>query len=383
MRVLKIAAMVIAGCAIFGCDSNAIKDPPLTITFRNGVLSKQVMQVNNLSTSEGIEVYVYVASADNSIRSGNVVVPANSAKEFGALELAWEFKPGDKGFVKPVKYGKKLFFEVCENNQFKKWFGYDDIPEVDVAAQVRARQKAEHEAWLKAATDALCLRGRGLFDAITVANTNRVANGLAPLWPKGHGSLKERAKEKLKGWKDKISAKFAKDEKSVEPSKDVSDMKFGSSAEYFAVLMDVVAGAENHKPYLTGIDIAVVSASEAKDGTLSNDSVRWSVIADYTEDLSDLIPVIVSANMPCEKLRSFWDGKETADDVIPLANTGDTKNESVIFIYKSGLVKALPADKVTLANIYAGSFNTCTNGYNRQVRYITPAGLAETEGMQK
>ena len=153
MKIMKTIIVVAACCAILGCDSNAIKNPPITITFRQGVLSKDVMQVNNLSTAEGIEVYVYVANTNHSIRSGNVVVPANGVKEFGALELDWEFKSGDRGFVCPVRYGKKLFFKL-ENNLFTKWFGYDDIPEVDVAAQVRARQIAEHVAWLKAETEA-------------------------------------------------------------------------------------------------------------------------------------------------------------------------------------------------------------------------------------
>lgn len=148
MKIMKAIIAVAACCAILGCDSNdsnAIKDPPITITFRQGVLSKHVMQVNNLSAAEGIEVYVYVANANNSIRSGNVVVPANGFKEFGALELGWVFKAGDRGFIFPVKYGKKLFFELSQNKQYRTWFGIDDIQEVDVAAQVRARLEVERK----------------------------------------------------------------------------------------------------------------------------------------------------------------------------------------------------------------------------------------------
>ncbi len=60
-------------------------------------------------------------------------------KEFGALEIDWKFKPGDQGFVCPVRERKKLFFRFLQDGRFEKWFGFNDIPEVDVAAQVRAK----------------------------------------------------------------------------------------------------------------------------------------------------------------------------------------------------------------------------------------------------
>ena len=148
MNIIKTIIVIMAGSAILGCDTKAFKDPPLAITLRHGLLSKQVLQVNNLSTAEGIKVYVYVSNESNSTCSGSVVVPANSAREFGALEMNWDFKPGDRGFVRPDKYGKKLFFEILSDNQYRSWFGLDDIPEEDVAEQVRVRQVAEHAAWL-------------------------------------------------------------------------------------------------------------------------------------------------------------------------------------------------------------------------------------------
>ncbi|MGN1359885.1 MAG: hypothetical protein ACI4X9_05465 [Kiritimatiellia bacterium] len=115
-----------------GCDYKALKDPPLALTMREGVLSKYVMQVSNLCTTEGIEVYVYVANDRNSARSGNVVIPANASREFGALEINWRFAVGDRGFVNPIRYGKKLFFKIEQDGKYRSWFGRNDIPEVDV-----------------------------------------------------------------------------------------------------------------------------------------------------------------------------------------------------------------------------------------------------------
>ena len=387
MKIMKTIIVVAACCAILGCDSNAIKNPPITITFRQGVLSKDVMQVNNLSTAEGIEVYVYVANTNHSIRSGNVVVPANGVKEFGALELDWEFKSGDRGFVCPVRYGKKLFFKL-ENNLFTKWFGYDDIPEVDVAAQVRARQIAEHVAWLKAETEAMRARGVRLFAAITQANTERAASGLAAVWPhpKPLGTFSDRAKDKLSSWKDKIAAKIGSGAPENTQSQDanIADLKFRTSGEYFDCLLHVHSiGSENHDPYVSNVVVDVVSSSNPKDGSLPADAVRWSVLSDVTDDMTEGLPVLVSANFPCEKLRSFWDGKECANEIIPLAATGDTKNESFVVVYNNGRVKALPAAMATLSNIYSGPFNTCNNGYNRQLQYITPKGVVNAVGTIK
>lgn len=384
MNINKVIMVIMAVSAILGCDFNKLKDPPVAVTFRSGVLSSRVMQVSNLSTGEGMEVYVYVASAENSVRSGNTVIPANTTKEFGRLELDWDFKPGDQGFVNPVKSGKKLFFMIESDTRFKTWFGLDDIPEIDIAAQVRERKIAEHEAWLKATTELESMRGRKLFVAIVEANTVREGAGLENVWPKPQGSFKDRAKETLKGWKEKIAAKIgtAKDEGAK--VEDISEMKFNSSAEYFDCLFDARSmGTDKHSPYAKGVNVDVFSSAEPKEGRLPADAVRWSVLADVTEDMSDDLPVLVSANFPCEKLRSFWDGKENADEVIPLSRTGDTKDESFVMVFKGGKVKTLTAAKAKLANIYDGPFNTCTNGYNRQIQYITPHGVVNATGMIK
>lgn len=40
-------------------------------------------------------------------------------------------------------------------------------------------------------------------------------------------------------------------------------------------------------------------------------------------------------------------------------------------------------NEATLENIYSGAFNTCTNGYNRQIRYITPRGVVNAAEIVK
>ena len=386
MNKIKMIVVAAVCCAMAGCDWFAEKDPPVALTFRNGVLSKQVMQVNNLSTAEGVEVYVYVANTESSTRSGNMVVPANSAKEVGALEIKWDFKAGDRGFVWPVRFGKKLFFELLPNNQYRTWFGHDDIPEVDVAAQVRARKIAEHEVWLKSTVEQVSMLGRRLFVAITQANTERIVAGLDTVWPKPQETIKDRAKGRLNNWKNKIMAKLG-DEKETNTNAmaaDIAEVKFWTSGEYFDYLFDVRSkGSEKHSPYLAGVDVDVVSSVEPKNGTLQQEAIRWSVLADIEDEMSDGLPILVSANFPCEKLRSFWDGKESAAELIPLSSSGVLKDEAFVIVYKSGQVKALPSSRATLSNIYGGAFNTYTNGFNRRLLYITPHGVVNTVGVMK
>ena len=224
MRDVKSIVVLVICSTILGCDFSPLKNPPITITFRQGVLSKYVMQVNNLSTSEGVEVYVYVANESISTRSGNVVVPANSAKEFGALEINWDFKAGDKGFVCPVKYGKKLFFAFDESGKFKKWFGYDDIPEVDVARHVKYRRVEDMKR-----------EAAAIFSAIAASSKERTEHGSGDVWPKTPPSLKEKAKAKFSEWRGRIAAKIADGDAPNVPQGDrQNDRYFSNSADYFA-----------------------------------------------------------------------------------------------------------------------------------------------------
>jgi hypothetical protein len=376
MKFKKIIAVLGIVGLIAGCDFRSFKDAPLTLTWRNGMLSDFVMQISNLSAQEGVEVYLYVASSNNSARSGNFVLPANATKEIGALEFNWKFKTGDKGFVCPVKYNRRLFFEVLSNNSYRTWFGFNDIPEVDVASQVRAQR-----------LERLYGEGKKLYGAITNANIRQVALGKSTLWPKAQGTLKERAKENLLELKAKIEAKLKDGDATIDVKKNISTLKFKSSNEYFMYLFDVDRfNSNNHTPLIsTNILSCVIENNFGSPlrGFLPPNMVKWSVLADYNDDLSENIPILISSNFPCERLRSFWDGREAADEIIPLADVEPLKNETMVVVYKDGKGKRFLSTDVKLSNIYLGAFNTCTNGYNRPLRYLTPYGVVNAVGMER
>ena len=53
---MKYLMLTLLAAVLTGCDK--LTDPPLTVTWRGGVLSDHVLQVCNLSAAEGIEIYV-------------------------------------------------------------------------------------------------------------------------------------------------------------------------------------------------------------------------------------------------------------------------------------------------------------------------------------
>ena len=356
LYLLAVAAFLL----VAGCDGTQ-SDPPVAITVRGGTLSDFVLQVSNMSSGKSLEVYLYVADDTHSARSGNFILHPNTTKELGALEMDWNFKRGDQGFVSVGGMGKKLFFRVTKNGEYNTWFGIDDIPEVDVAAQVRARREAERKAKLEAATKATVIAGRELFVLVTEANVEREAIGLAPIWP--------RFADVFGGKQD--VAKY---------EADIPEIKFTSSGEYFFCLFDAAnIGKENHRPYVNASNLLVV-ASGVRNGVMPPESVRWSVLADYEDEMAECIPMLVSSNFPCERLCSFWDGKTGANEVIGLLPVGELGDEVCVIVYKSGKAKALPASRVTLANIYDGPFNTLANGCNKALLYLTPHGVQPTSG---
>ena len=101
----------------------------------------------------------------------------------------------------------------------------------------------------------------------------------------------------------------------------------------------------------------------------------WSIVADYDETMSCQIPVIVSANVPCERLLSFWDGKERNDSsAMPLNAAEGVVAGVAVIVYGNGRVVSLDAGEMLPEYIYE-PFNTLTNGVNRPIRYLTPQGV--------
>ena len=183
-----------------------------------------------------------------------------------------------------------------------------------------------------------------------------------------------------------MSAKLKGDGDHALGERDIADVKFGSSTDYFNAILDMRRrGTDAWAPYVAlsnGTDLVSVPSAKECDALVAK-NIRWSVLADADDELSDCIPVLVSANFPCEKLRSAWDGTECSDEVVPLHPSGDLRADAFVVVYRNGGVKTIFAAQATLNNIYSGPFNTCTNGYNRPLRYLTPNGIKNAIDVQR
>ena len=251
---------------------------------------------------------------------------------------------------------KKLFFEMGEGGSYRTWFGLDDIPEIDVGARVRALKEEKRLAKLSEDIRLMGIEAMKLYAAITNTDVLCHAEGSCGAWPRAKvkAPLVERTKVKLNEWKGKIVEKLGKSGRTTsgEVSGDLTDMRFVNSSEYFAWLF--------------------------KEEGMSM-FTNWSVIAEYNCSISPMIPVLVSANLPCESLCAMWDGSENEDAVIPLQNVGTLGTNAVVIVYGNGAVRTLEAESLTRRGIYGRAFNTCTNGYNKFIQYLTPRGVVRID----
>lgn len=143
-------------------------------------------------------------------------------------------------------------------------------------------------AMLSANTSAMSMRGRNLFVGITQANTERESQGLTSVWPKDS-------------------------EHKSDDNTDISGMTFSDSAKYFEELFNIEKyGKEDWSPYVTGVDLGVLSGSGvpsfSSGTTLNGNNVAWMVLQGVTDEMEDIIPVLVTRNASKSILDGFVGG---------------------------------------------------------------------------
>lgn len=176
-------------------------------------------------------------------------------------------------------------------------------------------------AMLSAQTSACSMRGRNLFVGITQANTEREAAGLTSVWPKTSNSQSD-------------------------DTDDIAGNTFGTSLEYFKKLFDIDNyGKEGWSPYVTGVDLNVLSGSGVppmQGGNLEAKNVMWIVAQGITDEMEDVIPALVTRNCQSEKLHTTgdFDGKGKDEIGVGKANGGESdtpfSNKAWICIRKGG-----------------------------------------------
>ena len=133
-------------------------------------------------------------------------------------------------------------------------------------------------AMLSANTSAASMRGRNLFVGITQANTEREAQGLTSVWPH----------------------QTEDDGLNSEDTDDIAGRAYSSSTEYFKELFDIDNyGQEDWAPYVSGVDIAVLSGSGVPAFTgssLQSRNVAWTLASGITDEMEDVVPVLITRN---------------------------------------------------------------------------------------
>ena len=193
-------------------------------------------------------------------------------------------------------------------------------------------------AMLSAQTSAVAQRGRNLFVGITQANTEREAQGLSSVWPKG-------------GANDKS-----------DDGEDIAGMTFGTSTEYFKELFDIDNyGKDTWSPYVSGVDLNVLSGAGVppfSGQNLDAKNVMWIVAKGLTSEMEDIIPALITRNCQSDTLitSGSFNGQTKTTVGVGKANGGESDtpfaNKAWICIRKGGGASTIKAKYSKLYLVY-------------------------------
>ena len=212
-------------------------------------------------------------------------------------------------------------------------------------------------AMLSANTASASMRGRNLFVGITQANTERESQGLTSVWPH----------------------QTEDDGLNAEDSDDIAGKQYSSSTEYFKALFDIDNyGQESWSPYVSGVDIAVLSGSGVPaftGSTLQEKNVAWTVVSGITDEMEDIVPVIVSRNMDTSSFPTTgtqdMSSQKTAVE-LGKKYPAPFGNKAAIVIHKGGAANVVKAKYSKLYLIYNKQSFVIPSGIT--LKYITPGG---------
>ena len=209
-------------------------------------------------------------------------------------------------------------------------------------------------AMLSANTSAMSMNGKNLFTGITQANTDRVAHGRELVWPKKNSSTG-----------------------STGTTTDIADKTWSDADTYFEELFDMKNyGTTEWTPYVD-VDIKFLSGSGVpsyKGKKTLKGCIAWKIATDITDDMPDIIPVLVSRNLDTQRFAMSGD-TDTLSDTKRLTMGKDFSqpfgNKACVIVHKGGAASVYKGRYATLSDIYEKqtiSFASCV-----QVSYLEPS----------
>ena len=208
-------------------------------------------------------------------------------------------------------------------------------------------------AMLSANTAAMSMNGRNLFTGIVQANVDREAHGREPVWPKNKG------------------------ETSGEQGDDIANQKYSDADRYFEDLFDMQNyGTDQWSPYVS-VDLKFLSGSGVptyKGNKTLKGCIAWKIATDITDDLPDIIPVLVTRNLATDTFAKSGT-TETLSDTKKMTMGQEFAqpfgNKAAVVIHKGGAAGVYKDRYVTLSDIYEKQ--TVTFAGSAQIDYISPS----------
>ena len=182
---------------------------------------------------------------------------------------------------------------------------------------------------------AMDIRAKDIYVAIINANSEREPLGLGTVWPKSG--------------------------KPMEDAKDIGGMTFANSSDYFTVLYDGEHyGTPEWAPYVTGFDYSTCAGAgvppKTGGGRLTAQNNAWTIAANITDDMPDIIQVIVSRNVDPSSLIPR-EGDLRKQFLRPSKHTAPFGDQEFLFVRKGGSVFHLRGKHVSLYIVYNGANN--------------------------
>ena len=204
-------------------------------------------------------------------------------------------------------------------------------------------------AMLSAQTNALAMHGRNLFIGITQANVDRESHGRSSVWPKNQN--------KEEGQGEDIAYNGYSGNQADEYFDDLFDMKnYGQSSWSPYVDVDI--------QFVSGAGVSAYKGSQTLKGC-----VAWKIVCDVTDDMPDVVPVLVSRNISTDNFFTEGNNNEslshTTQEKTDDAYTQPFGNKASVIIHKGGG-----------AGVYKGRYQSLSEFYDKQtVTFVTGARI--------
>jgi len=197
---------------------------------------------------------------------------------------------------------------------------------------------------------AIGARGKDIYVAIVAANTEREQSGLKPIWPKSG--------------------------KTMVDAEDISDMTFANSTDYFSILYDEKNRRMPDKwnPYVVGFDYSKLAGAGVKSpetGRLTAKNNMWIIAANVTDDMPDIIPVLITRNIDPTSLIPH-EGNLRGQFLRPSAFKTPLGEKAFVIIQKGGGIRKYTWRYRSLDVVYQGQDTQEVREALQKIEYLAP-----------